>query len=52
MFNHCIPFDTDEESEFERLYYDYEEQLSRVMREDMDGDDLWEEEKKKKNHVA
>ena len=52
MFNHCIPFDTDEESEFERLYYDYEEQLSRVMREDMDGDYLWEEEKKKKNHVA
>lgn len=52
MFNHCIPFDTDEESESERLYYDYEEQLSRVMREDMDGDDLWEEEKKKKNHVA
>lgn len=52
MFNHCIPFDTDEESKSERLYYDYEEQLSRVMREDMDGDDLWEEEKKKKNHVA
>lgn len=52
MFNHCIPFDTDEENKYERLYYDYEEQLSRVMREDMDGDDLWEEEKKKKNHVA
>lgn len=52
MFNHCIPFDTDEESEFERLYYDYEEQLSRVMREDMDGDDLWEEEKKKNKNVA
>lgn len=52
MFNHCIPFDTDEESEFERLYYNYEEQLSRVMKEDMDGDDLWKEEKKKNKNVA
>ena len=52
MFNHCVPFNTDEESEFERLYYEYEEQLSKVMREDMDGDDLWEEEKKKNKNVA
>jgi len=52
MFNHCIPFNTDEESELERLYYDYEEQLSRVMMEDMDGDELWKENKKKKKYVA
>lgn len=38
MFNHCVPFGTDEESDFEKLYFDYEEQLASVFKGDLDGD--------------